>query len=87
MNSAFNGHNQVIEILVRAGADINARDNEGYTALAKAAKNGHLQAVQTLINLRADPNIPTAEGKTALQFAVENGHRDVANFLRSRGAR
>ena len=38
----------VVKLLIEKGADINARDNSGRTALMIASKNGHTQIVELL---------------------------------------
>ena len=39
--AAYNGHNQVVELLLASKADINAKDGRGYTALYLAVMNNH----------------------------------------------
>jgi ankyrin repeat protein len=39
---------KIVKILIEAGADVNARDNEGRTALKIAADKGHTDLVQLL---------------------------------------
>lgn len=51
--------------------DINAQDENGYTALMKAADNGASEYVSSLLVNGADPNITTKDGKTALSIAIE----------------
>ena len=41
MGAAFNGHERVVELLIRHGADINLQDSNGLTALMLAAIDGH----------------------------------------------
>ena len=39
------------------GANLNERDQDGFTALHHAARNGHLYAVQLLLDLGANPKV------------------------------
>ena len=45
MLAAYNGHLEVVRVLLKAGADKNAAKQDGATALMMAARNGHLEVV------------------------------------------
>ncbi len=61
----------VVEVLVRAGADLEQTDNSGLTPLHAAAR-WTPAAYPLLLRLGADPNARDADGKTPLDYAVEN---------------
>ena len=72
--------------LLAAGADCNARDGDGATALMLAAHAGRLDLVQTLIDAGADVNATDERGWGALAKAVYNadldrGFADVVQLL------
>lgn len=60
----------VVEVLVRAGADLEATDGSGLTALHAAARWSPF-AFPLLLRLGADPTVRDAEGKTPLDYAFE----------------
>ena len=84
------GHMQVVERLLKAGADVNAAStaNRGRTPLQAALEGGHMQVVDQLLNAGADVNAAAAEfeGRTALQAASEGGHVQVIERLLDAGA-
>lgn len=57
--------------LVEAGANLNARDGEGTTALVLAIINVHFDLAAMLIEKGADPNIADETGMAALYAAVD----------------
>ena len=60
------------DALLKSGADINAQDKEGYTALMGAAELPDATAgIKNLLAHGADVNLRDKEGKTALQIAEE----------------
>lgn len=75
----------IIELLLGAGADVNAVDQTKMTALGKAAFRGHLNIVKTLIKHHANVNLQ-GEGGTPLHLAVRGGHLEVVRELIKAGA-
>lgn len=74
---------EVIKQLIDAGVDVNAKDNDGYTALILAAWAGRSDLVKLLLsqgaNVHAQLLRKDAElliGTTALMMAVDNGKED-----------
>ena len=78
-------NNDITEIqrLIAAGADVNATDNSGMTALMFAAKE---DTAKVLLEAGADVNAKDNDGKTALMFAATNNSSDVAWLLLAAGA-
>ena len=74
VNAASNRNISEVENLLARGADVNARNNIGYTALDWAARKGKTEVVKALVIAGADVNATDNDGWTALQFAKKGGH-------------
>lgn len=48
IKASRNGATKIVDILVRAGANVNAKNNEGFTALMRAEKHGYSETVRIL---------------------------------------
>ena len=70
-------HEQVAHALLKAGADFEKPNNNGWTPLMKACSNGHQQCAHALLMANADPNKANAKGWVALMYACHNGHLEV----------
>ena len=80
------GNKETVEKLLKEGADVNAKNSEGYTALELASRNGHTEIVSMLLEKGADVNAKTNEGITALIRASEKGHTETVARLLEKGA-
>jgi ankyrin repeat protein len=73
--------------LLAAGADVNERHRDGYTALHAAAVLGHAEAVAFLLDRGADPRVrETAHGGTPAGKAHWRGHHELAALIEARAA-
>jgi ankyrin repeat protein/beta-lactamase regulating signal transducer with metallopeptidase domain len=77
VKQAAEGDTIAVKLFLVAGMNINARDQEGFTALSKAAKMRQTETVQSLLAAGADPNLRAGSG-SALSFAAENS--DIATM-------
>ena len=59
---------------LREGANPNARDKDGQTALIRAATKGKADSVAVLLRAGADVNAQDEWGRTALMHAARNGN-------------
>jgi ankyrin repeat protein len=78
---------QTVQALILGGADVNAGDNEGFTALMAASTMGHGGVVPILLKAGADVNAATRNGRTALSYASAQGHTEVVRLLQAGGAK
>jgi ankyrin repeat protein len=69
--AARDGCVECVPVLVDGGADINAVDQDGITALLSATINGHYDVAGVLLEKGADPNIADRTGRTPLYSAVD----------------
>lgn len=87
MKAAKKGDREKIIQLLKAHADINARNKKGFTALALASRKGDLGIVQLLLRAGAEVNTADSEsGITPLESAVMGGHVEIAKALLDAGA-
>ena len=75
-----------LKAALAAGADANARDGKGWTALMYAADKGYALLVPPLLEAGADPNIRASDGATALFMAAVHGHSEIITALTKAGA-
>ena len=78
---------QVAEILIRAGASVNAKDRQGRTPLHAAAASGRLNAVRLLIAAGANVNAQDRDGWTPLHCAAVHDYGSITTVLLNAGAR
>ena len=72
---------EIIDLLVKSGANVNAQDAEGFTPLHMAAIHGNLKIVKKLVDLEADVNIVTTDGKNAAELAHLNEELEIEEYL------
>jgi len=80
--AANTGNADAVRLLLDAGAEVNARDAQGGTALHAAAKGGHTATVQLLLARGAEKQVRDTMGKTPLDVASESGLSEVAALLK-----
>ena len=80
---AYDGNFQEVRDLLRAGANVNAQDdNDGVTALFIASQFGHVEVVRVLLGENnLDVNLQCPDGATALYIASQEGHVEVVREL------
>lgn len=84
---AAGGQNSdIVQILIDQGADVNAKNHRGLTALMGAAWAGRLDIVRKLLIYGAEIKARTTDGKTALIFANEREHFNIIALLQAFGA-
>ncbi|XP_059092196.1 protein TANC2-like isoform X3 [Tigriopus californicus] len=78
---ANQGYLDMVALLIEFGADINAINSNGMTALMFAAKQGHLDIVRLLFQHGAVINLIDKTEMSALVFAAKSGHLNTISFL------
>uniref|UniRef100_A0A7S3YVK4 Uncharacterized protein n=1 Tax=Lotharella globosa TaxID=91324 RepID=A0A7S3YVK4_9EUKA len=72
----------LLQSLVVQGANVEATDNDGRTALCFSASNGDLDMMQYLIeSANANTNARCAQGATILMLGADAGHLGVVRYL------
>ena len=80
------GYLETASLLLEAGADKDAEDSKGDTALILAAQGGHVDITRLLLDAGATEGL-SCDGRTALMFAGRMGHVETARLLLVAGAR
>ena len=81
LKMAREGQDALVRTLLNSGADINARDESGRTALMLAALGGHVATVTSLLDAGADVEAKDDDGKTAHGLASEKGQNEIVQVL------
>lgn len=71
----------VAVLLLGAKADVNAQNNDGYTALHLAARGASESFVELLLAHGADITVPDNDGHTAGDLAHQKGHTWVLKMI------
>lgn len=79
--ACLTGNDEVAEVLIAKGADINKIDKSGKTVLMAASMNGHFNLVRLLVDKGADVFLKNREGKTALEFARSMDRHRIIKYL------
>jgi ankyrin repeat protein len=77
---------EAAELLIRAGADVNAANDLRITPLSLACTNGNASFVQRLLTAGANPNTPIATGETPIMTCAMSGSAGAVQALIARGA-
>jgi ankyrin repeat protein len=72
-------HSDVVKLLLANGADVNARDDVGWTPLMSAQYDN--EVVKLILDAGAEINAKNNDGRTALMLAAEDGETQIVSLL------
>eukprot|EP01096_Ripella_sp_DP13-Kostka_P005140 TRINITY_DN17821_c0_g1_i1.p1 TRINITY_DN17821_c0_g1~~TRINITY_DN17821_c0_g1_i1.p1 ORF type:complete len:160 (+),score=56.44 TRINITY_DN17821_c0_g1_i1:71-550(+) len=84
--AATDGNIELIGLLVRAGGECNAINQNGETPLHFAAASGSVASVMCLVRKGSILEVEDEEGRTPVEWAVESGHKNVVRLLIALGS-
>ena len=81
--ASYNGHTEIVMLLLRNKCDTNVTDKLGNTPLINAACNNKMDIVRALVEAGCDITIRNKKGKTAAERANrDKGTGPIAEYLR-----
>ena len=78
---------RIVDLLLAQGAEVNAKDQAGDTALKYALSMGNLAFTKKLIQAGAEVNVVNGRGNTPLGFASARGRPGLVDLLKKSGAK
>jgi ankyrin repeat protein len=90
--AAHLGHDEVVKLLLGAGAPLDHVNNLGWTALIESIVLGqggprHVETLRALVHAGANVNLADRNGQTPLQLARQRGFKAMVEILEKAGAR
>ena len=82
MWAAGRGHTEIVAVVLKHGAEVNAQTPKGKTALMSAAYYGKEEPIKVLLGHGALPGLKDGDGKTAYDWAVERKQAVIAEILK-----
>src|SRR5580692_3329142 len=86
MWACYNGDADLVERLIKAGADVAVVNDYGATALQTAAVVADPRIIKDLLKAGANADSPNPEGQTALMVVARSGNVESAKLLLDAGA-
>ena len=80
------GYHEIVQFLLRQGADVNCRDPKMRTALMYAAYKDNVGTLRALLHQGADLELQDSFGSTALMYAASGGSKESCRILADHGA-
>jgi ankyrin repeat protein len=84
--ASWKGHEDIVEVLLGAGASVGTQNGYQSTALHVASEYGHPEVVKRLLRWGADPNVTDLWGRIPLHKAASEGHAQIVHILLARGS-
>jgi ankyrin repeat protein len=86
-SAALSARPEILNVLLKAGADVNAKDGAGSSALMRAVTSdfADVPRIQLFLDHGADVNLRDRNGDTALRKARQKGESQVAALLINAG--
>lgn len=90
--AAHLGHDEVVKLLIDAGAPLDHVNNLGWTALIESIVLGnggprHVETLRAIVRAGANVNLADRNGQTPLQLARQRGFRAMVGILEQAGAK
>jgi len=76
---------EAVELVVEAGAPINAQQHKGWTALHEAVHQENLEVTRYFLAHGADPKLQNDDGKSPIGLAADQGSTDILKLLKGQG--
>ncbi len=75
------GYNNIAEVIIKSGANLNFKDVYGFTALHYCAKMNNIEIAKLLIENKADVNILNLSKEAPLHVAARYNHQEIVKLL------
>ncbi len=86
LQAALEGNLSIIQKGLEAGLDVDAVDENGFSALTLASYNGHNEIINFLLQKGASVNLPNKNRRTALMLASSGPFNETVKILLNAGA-
>ncbi|KAI9873916.1 MAG: hypothetical protein M1830_010405 [Pleopsidium flavum] len=77
------GHQEVVSVLIDAGANVDKQDRNQWSSLMWAMTNRHKNIAKILLDNGASPEVKSSSGRTAFDFVAPNS--EISDYLHESG--
>lgn len=79
-------NNPLLKLLIERGADVNAADNDGNSALSNAVRDGYIEVVHFLLEHGAKVHSSGRKSDIPLEYAIDRDRVELTRLLLDHGA-